>query len=116
MATPTRGTVPGLGTVRSRRELGIRNDPSSVVWVDLESRPLQESLKELTACGFSKSDPREESRPESRDRGLSGASLLAILGLNVGRWTSSQQPEGSWSSQQRQFDVFTRLTGRNKVA
>ena len=38
-----------LGTVRSRRELGIRNDLSFVEWIHLESRPLLESLKELTA-------------------------------------------------------------------
>jgi NADPH:quinone reductase len=38
-----------LGTVRSRRELGIRNDLSFVEWIDLESGPLPESLKELTA-------------------------------------------------------------------
>ena len=37
-----------LGTVRSRRELGTRNDLSFVEWIDLESRPLPESVKELT--------------------------------------------------------------------
>jgi hypothetical protein len=61
----------------------------------IQVRELEVHPAPLRACGFSKSDPREESRPESRDRGLSGASLLAILGLNVGLWTSSQQPEGS---------------------
>lgn len=37
-----------LGTARSRRELGTRNDLSFVEWIDLESRPLPESVKELT--------------------------------------------------------------------
>jgi NADPH:quinone reductase len=37
-----------LGTVRSRRELGAQNDLSFVEWIDLESRPLPESVKELT--------------------------------------------------------------------
>ncbi|HJY84812.1 MAG TPA: zinc-binding dehydrogenase, partial [Candidatus Binatia bacterium] len=37
-----------LGTVRSRRELGTRDDLSFVEWIDLESRPLPESVKELT--------------------------------------------------------------------
>jgi NADPH:quinone reductase len=37
-----------LGTVRSRGELAIRSDLSFVEWIDLESRPLPESLKELT--------------------------------------------------------------------
>ena len=38
-----------LGTVRSRHELGKRNDLSFVEWIDLESRPLPESVKEFTA-------------------------------------------------------------------
>jgi NADPH:quinone reductase len=38
-----------LGTVRSRRELEIRNDLSFVEWIDLESSPLPKSVKELTA-------------------------------------------------------------------
>lgn len=37
-----------LGTVRSSRELGKRNDLSFVEWIDLESRPLPQSVKELT--------------------------------------------------------------------
>ena len=37
-----------LGTVRSRAELGRRTDLSFVEWIDLESRPLPESVKELT--------------------------------------------------------------------
>jgi NADPH:quinone reductase len=37
-----------LGTVRSRRELGIRSDLSFVEWIDLESGPLPESVKKLT--------------------------------------------------------------------
>jgi NADPH:quinone reductase len=37
-----------LGTVRSSRDLGKRNDLSMVEWIDLEARPLQESVKELT--------------------------------------------------------------------
>lgn len=37
-----------LGTVRSRRELGTRNDLSFVEWIDLESRPLPEFVAELT--------------------------------------------------------------------
>jgi NADPH2:quinone reductase len=37
-----------LGTVRSRGELAIRSDLSFVEWIDLESRPLPESVKELT--------------------------------------------------------------------
>jgi len=37
-----------LGTVRSTRELGKLNDLSFVEWIDLESRPLPESVKELT--------------------------------------------------------------------
>ncbi len=37
-----------LGTVMSRRELGTRKDLSFVEWIDLESRPLPESVKELT--------------------------------------------------------------------
>jgi NADPH:quinone reductase len=37
-----------LGTVRSRGEAGIRNDLSFVEWIDLGSRPLPESVKELT--------------------------------------------------------------------
>jgi hypothetical protein len=48
------------------------------------------------AVASEKPDPRKKSHPESRDRGLSGASLLAILGLNVRLWRSSQQPEGSY--------------------
>jgi len=38
-----------LGTVRSSREFGNRKDLSFVEWIDLESRPLSESVKELTA-------------------------------------------------------------------
>lgn len=37
-----------LGTVRSSRELEKRNDLSFVQWIDLESRPLPESVKDLT--------------------------------------------------------------------
>src|SRR5271156_717779 len=37
-----------LGTVRPRGELGSRTDLSFVEWIDLESRPLPESVKELT--------------------------------------------------------------------
>jgi NADPH:quinone reductase-like Zn-dependent oxidoreductase len=37
-----------LGTVRSRGEVGERTDLSFVEWIDLESRPLPESVKELT--------------------------------------------------------------------
>ncbi len=37
-----------LGTVRSRGEVGKRTDLSFVEWIDLESRPLPESVKELT--------------------------------------------------------------------
>jgi NADPH:quinone reductase len=37
-----------LGTVRSRGESAIRNDLSFVEWIDLESRPLPKSVKELT--------------------------------------------------------------------
>jgi NADPH:quinone reductase len=37
-----------LGTVRSRREMRTPNDLSFVEWIDLESRPLPESVKELT--------------------------------------------------------------------
>jgi NADPH2:quinone reductase len=37
-----------LGTVRSRGELGRRTDLSFVEWIDLESRPLPDSVKELT--------------------------------------------------------------------
>ena len=38
-----------LGTVRSSRDLGKRDDLSKVAWIDLESRPLPESVQELTA-------------------------------------------------------------------
>ena len=38
-----------LGTVRSSRDLGKRDDLSMVEWIDLEARPLPESVKELTA-------------------------------------------------------------------
>jgi NADPH:quinone reductase len=38
-----------LGTVRSSRDLGKRDDLSMVEWIDLESRPLPESVKALTA-------------------------------------------------------------------
>lgn len=38
-----------LGTVRSSRDLGKRNDLSMVEWIDLEARPLPESVKALTA-------------------------------------------------------------------
>ncbi len=38
-----------LGTVRSGRDLGKRKDLSMVEWIDLESRPLPESVQELTA-------------------------------------------------------------------
>jgi NADPH:quinone reductase len=37
-----------LGTVRSSRDLGRRNDLAMVDWIDLEARPLPESVKELT--------------------------------------------------------------------
>ena len=37
-----------LGTARSSRDLGRRNDLSMVEWIDLEARPLPESVKELT--------------------------------------------------------------------
>jgi len=37
-----------LGTARSIRELGKRHDLSFVEWIDLESRPLQQSVKKLT--------------------------------------------------------------------
>ena len=37
-----------LGTVRSSRDLGKRNDLAMVEWIDLEARPLPESVKELT--------------------------------------------------------------------
>ncbi|MCX5887841.1 MAG: alcohol dehydrogenase catalytic domain-containing protein, partial [Deltaproteobacteria bacterium] len=37
-----------LGTVRSSRDLGKRGDLPLVEWIDLESRPLPESVKELT--------------------------------------------------------------------
>jgi NADPH:quinone reductase len=37
-----------LGTVRFRAELAMRNDLSFVEWIDLGSRPLPESVKELT--------------------------------------------------------------------
>jgi NADPH2:quinone reductase len=37
-----------LGTVRSSGELGKRDDLSFVQWIDLESRPLPDSVKELT--------------------------------------------------------------------
>jgi len=37
-----------LGTLRSRRELGTRSDLSFVEWIDLESRPLPESVMEVT--------------------------------------------------------------------
>jgi NADPH:quinone reductase len=37
-----------LGTVMSRAELGKRSDLSFVEWIDLKSRPLPESVKELT--------------------------------------------------------------------
>jgi NADPH:quinone reductase len=37
-----------LGTVRSSRNLGKRDDLSFVEWIDLESRPLPESVQELT--------------------------------------------------------------------
>ena len=37
-----------LGTVRSSRDLGKRGDLPVVEWIDLESRPLPESVKELT--------------------------------------------------------------------
>ncbi|MGA7579641.1 MAG: quinone oxidoreductase family protein [Desulfobaccales bacterium] len=38
-----------LGTMRSSRDLGKRDDLSKVAWIDLESRPLPEAVKELTA-------------------------------------------------------------------
>ena len=37
-----------LGTVRSSKEFGKRNDLAFVEWIELESRPLPESVKELT--------------------------------------------------------------------
>ncbi len=37
-----------LGTVRSSRDLGKRNDLAMVEWIDLEARPLPESVKEMT--------------------------------------------------------------------
>ena len=37
-----------LGTVRSNRDLGKRSDLSMVEWIDLEARPLPESVRELT--------------------------------------------------------------------
>ncbi len=37
-----------LGTVRSGRDLGRRDDLAMVEWIDLESRPLPESVKGLT--------------------------------------------------------------------
>ncbi len=37
-----------LGTVRSGRGLGKRNDLAMVEWIDLEARPLPESVQELT--------------------------------------------------------------------
>jgi NADPH2:quinone reductase len=37
-----------LGTVRSNRDLGKRSDLAMVEWIDLEARPLPESVKELT--------------------------------------------------------------------
>jgi len=37
-----------LGTVRSSRDLGKRRDLSMVEWIDLEARPLPESVRELT--------------------------------------------------------------------
>lgn len=38
-----------LGTVRSGRDLGKRNDLAMVEWIDLEARPLPEAVKEFTA-------------------------------------------------------------------
>jgi NADPH:quinone reductase len=38
-----------LGTVRSSRDLGKRGDLPLVEWIDLEERPLPESVQELTA-------------------------------------------------------------------
>ena len=38
-----------LGTVRSSRDLGKRSDLPLVEWIDLEARPLPESVQELTA-------------------------------------------------------------------
>jgi NADPH:quinone reductase-like Zn-dependent oxidoreductase len=38
-----------LGTVRSSRDLGKRDDLPLVEWIDLEARPLPESVQELTA-------------------------------------------------------------------
>jgi NADPH:quinone reductase len=38
-----------LGTVRSSRALGKRDDLAMVEWIDLESGPLPESVRELTA-------------------------------------------------------------------
>ena len=37
-----------LGTVRSGGDLGRRSELSFVEWIDIESRPLPESVKELT--------------------------------------------------------------------
>ena len=37
-----------LGTVRSSRDLGKRDDLPMVEWIDLEARPLPESVQELT--------------------------------------------------------------------
>ena len=37
-----------LGTMRSSRDLGKRGDLPPVEWIDLEARPLPESVKELT--------------------------------------------------------------------
>jgi len=37
-----------LGTVRSSRDLGKRDDLAMVEWIDLEARPLPESVRELT--------------------------------------------------------------------
>ena len=37
-----------LGTMRSSRDQGTRHDLPSVEWIDLESRPLPESVQELT--------------------------------------------------------------------
>jgi NADPH:quinone reductase-like Zn-dependent oxidoreductase len=38
-----------LGTVRSSRDLGRRTDLAMVAWIDLESGPLPEAVRELTA-------------------------------------------------------------------
>ena len=37
-----------LGTLRSSRDLGRRSDLAMVEWIDLEARPLPESVKEMT--------------------------------------------------------------------